>query len=115
MDTLEDTLKNDRKIIREILTEYALIPYAYGEIERKTVFDSECDRYLLMILGWEGVKHVHGCLIHIEIINDKIWIQRDGTEDGVAEDLLRAGIPKERIVLGFRSPATRKLTEFAAM
>ena len=98
-----------------IQTEYAQIPCAYGEIERKTVFDSDCDRYLLMILGWEGVKPVHGCLIHIEMINNKIWSQRDGTEDGVAGDLLRTGIPKQRIVLGFRSLATRKLTEFAVM
>ena len=41
------------------------------------------------------------------------WIQQDGTEDGIATDLMVAGIPKERIVLGFKRPESRKYTEFA--
>ena len=40
--------------------------------------------------------------IHLEIINDKIWIKNDDTERGVATDLLEAGVPKEQIVLGFQ-------------
>ncbi|MBC6479825.1 MAG: XisI protein [Hormoscilla sp. GM7CHS1pb] len=57
-------------------------------------------------------KHlVHSCLIHIAIADDKIWIHRDGT--GVAGDLLAAGVPKDRIVLGFYHPDTRKITDFA--
>lgn len=110
-----DTLEQDRQIIQTIISEYAKIPYAYGEIERHSVFDSERDRYLLMIIGWEGVRQVHGCIIHVEIIDGKIWIHRDGTEDGIASELLKAGIPKERIVLGFKSPQIRKHTGFAVV
>ncbi len=77
------------------------------------MFDRDSDRYLLMIVGWEGVRQVHGCIIHVEIIDDKIWIHRDGTEDGIAGELLEAGIPKERIVLGFKSSRMRKHTGFA--
>ncbi|MBD1808342.1 XisI protein [Microcoleus sp. FACHB-SPT15] len=108
-----DTLEQDRQIIQKVISEYAQIPYAYGEIERHTVFDCSSDRYLLMIVGWEKVRQVHGCIIHIKIINGKIWIHRDGTEDGIANELLNAGIPKERIVLGFKSPKIRKHTGFA--
>ncbi len=89
------------------------MPYAYGEIELQTVFDYEQNHYLLMLVGQEGIRRVHGCLIHLDIVKDKIWIQRDGTEHGVANDLLAAGIPKEQIVLGFRSPEMRQWTEFA--
>lgn len=42
----------------------------------------------------------------------KIWIEVDGTEGGVAYDLLRAGVQKEDIVLGFLHPNRRKLVEF---
>jgi len=49
----------------------------------------------------------------VEIIDSKIWIHRDGTEDGIASELLKVGIPKERIVLGFKSPRMRKHTGFA--
>ena len=55
----------------------------------------------------------HGCIIHLEIINGKIWIQRDGTEDGIATDLLAAGVPKSDIVLAFHPPEIRQHTDFA--
>ena len=108
-----DTLTEYRELVQKILREYAEIPYAHGDIQSQTVFDMDEDHYLLMILGREGVRRVHGCIVHIDIINDKIWIQRDGTEDGIATELLSAGVPKDRIVLGFRSPEMRKHTEFA--
>jgi len=108
-----DTLDNYRQLIRTILTEHAKVPYAYGDIQIEPVFDREADRYLLMIHGRENDRRVHGCLVHVDIINGKIWIQRDGTERGVANELVEAGVPRDHIVLGFRSPAVRKHTEFA--
>ena len=39
-------------------------------------------------------------------------IQRDGTERGIAQELLDAGVPKDRIVLAFRSLAKRQLADF---
>ena len=46
-----DTLDTYRQLIQKILTEYAQIPYAHGDIQIEPVFDSESDRYLLIILG----------------------------------------------------------------
>jgi hypothetical protein len=54
-------------------------------------------------------------LLHIDIINHKLWIQHDGTEEGVAVDLVAAGIPKEQIVLAFRTLEQRKHTDFAVL
>jgi hypothetical protein len=108
-----DTLDTYRQLIEKILTEYARIPYAYGEIQIQTVFDRASDHYLLMLVGREGVRRVHGCLVHVDIINGNIWIQRDGTEHGIARDLLEAGVPKDHIVLAFHSPEARRNTEFA--
>src|SRR4051812_22689177 len=48
-----------------------------------------------------------------DIKGDKLWIQRDGTEHGVARELLEAGVPKNHIVLAFRSPELRRSTDFA--
>ncbi|HDN26052.1 MAG TPA: hypothetical protein ENG03_02940 [Thioploca sp.] len=50
----------------------------------------------------------------MDIINDKLWIQRDDTEDGVAQELVNAGIPKDQIVLGFHPAEVRPHTEYAA-
>ncbi|MFN6518838.1 MAG: element excision factor XisI family protein [Nostoc sp. CreGUA01] len=54
--------------------------------------DRTATNYIVMTLGWQGEQRVHGCIIHIEIINGKIWIQRDGTEYGIANELVAAGI-----------------------
>ncbi|MBD2314155.1 XisI protein [Desertifilum sp. FACHB-1129] len=108
-----DYLESYREIIQNVLLPYTRIPYAYGDLKCKTVFDRESDSYLLVTLGWEGVKRVHGCLVHLDIINGKIWVQRDDTEDGVTGELLAMGIPKEHIVLGFHPPDVRVYTEFA--
>jgi hypothetical protein len=56
---------------------------------------------------------VHGCLVHIDILDGKLWIQRDGTEQGIATELVAAGIPKDAIVLAFHPPEIRPHTEYA--
>ena len=66
-----------------------------------------------MLVGWDNGRRVHGTTIHIDIIDDKIWIQYDGTESGVALDLVEAGVPRESIVLAFRPPEIRPHTGFA--
>jgi hypothetical protein len=53
------------------------------------------------------------CLVQVDLINGKFWIQRDGTEYGIAQELADAGISEERIVLASKSLETRTLTEFA--
>jgi hypothetical protein len=108
-----DAIEKYRQIIQAVLTRYTQIPYAYGAIESETVFDQEADRYLLLIIGWNGVKRVHGCLVHLDIIEGKVWIQRDDTEYGIAYELEQAGIPKQQIVLGFQTPDVRPFTEYA--
>jgi XisI protein len=62
-----------------------------------------------MDVGWDKDRRVHGCLVHIDLIDGKIWIQRDGTEDGIAADLERAGIPKEDIVPRVSSAGTEAI------
>ena len=108
-----DTLTNYRQIIEKILKEYAALPYAYGELERELIIDKSENSYLLLTIGSENKQRVHGCLIHIDIINNLVWIQRDGTEDGITNELVNAGIPKNQIVLAFHPVNVRKHTEYA--
>ncbi len=108
-----DNLDRYRDIIETILDGHTKIPYAYGEIQIEAVFDRQRDRYLVVNTGWDDGKRVHGALVHVDITDGKFWIQRDGTEDGIATELLEAGVPREHIVLGFRSPELRQHTEFA--
>ena len=43
--------------------------------------------------GWKGNQRIHSLLITLKI-GDKIWIQEDNTEEGIATDLERFGILK---------------------
>ena len=109
-----DTLNSYRQIIESALTEIAKIPRRDKDVIYKTVFDHQNDSYLIICQGWEKNRRIHHCLVNIEIMNGKIWIQEDNIEYGVALDLEEAGIPKSDIVLGFQHPSVRPYTEYAA-
>ncbi len=113
MDTLEDKLTRYRDIIENLLTEIASVPYAYGEVQDKTIFDRKADRYAVVSEGFDKDGRVHHFVVHIEIINHKVWLQADNTDRVIAHELEQAGIPKSDIVLGFRPPHIRSLTEYA--
>jgi hypothetical protein len=108
-----DYLNTYRQIIRSILKPYADINYANVNVKNRVAFDRETDQYIVLSEGWDHQRHLHSVLLHIEIINGKVWVQYDGTEDGITDELLKAGIPKEDIVLGFHEPDVRPHTGFA--
>jgi hypothetical protein len=110
---MED-LDTYRRIIRDLIREYAQYQPAYGDVQVETIFDEANDHYELMYSGWKQPYRIHGSVIHIDIRDEKVWIQYDGTEDGVADRLVEAGIPKDRIVLAFKPPEIRPHTGFAA-
>ncbi len=109
-----DTLDAWRDTLERVLTAHAAIPYAFDQVRTEVVLDRVRDRYLLVDVGWRGSERVHGGLVHVDIIEGRIWIQYDGTEHGIANELVEAGVPRDRIVLGFQPPAVRPHTGFAA-
>jgi len=81
--------------------------------ETTYVTDTVNDRYLYMHYGWSGREYNYGIYIHIDIIGEKIWLQRNYTEDEVVDKFIEAGVPHEDIVLGFIAPYMREATPFA--
>ena len=109
-----DRVERYKALARQAICDFAAqIPLQEG-IEDKLVFQDEIGYYALMDLGWEGHRRIYGNILHLDVKENKIWIQHDGTEDGVVDFLLENGVPKQDIVLGFRSPDVRHLTDFAA-
>lgn len=107
-----DTLTQYRQHIKTILSEHARLVWD-NRIKAETIFDTEQDRYQLIYVGWRNSKRVYGVILHLDIIDNKIWIQQDGTEIGVANTLVELGVPKENIVLAFDPPNLRQYTDFA--
>ena len=101
-----------REIVRGIIEEYASYKPSHGQIDTEAIVDREHDHYEVMHLGWDGVRRVHGSVVHLDIIGGKVWLQYDGTNRPVADELIAAGIPAEDIVLAFHPAELRPLTGF---
>ena len=104
---------NYKEIVQKILESHVK-NRSNSQTEVQLIFDTERARYQVLNIGWQDLTRVFGCIIYVEIKDGKIWIERDGTEAGVANELVEAGVPKQDIVLGFKAPYKRKFTEFAA-
>ena len=76
------------------------------------IFDLQGDHYQLMNVGCHGNRRLRDCVLQIDLKNDKIWIQHDGTEIGVANELVEWGVPKEDIILAYHAPYKRQYTGF---
>lgn len=111
-----DRITQYRQIIERVLTEaWEFIgPTNDEDIEYKLMFDRKRDNYALIAVGFSNKRRIHHFLIHLEIINDKVWLQADNTDWIIARDLERAGLSKNEIVLGFQEPKVRPYTEYAA-
>jgi hypothetical protein len=104
---------NYRELVKQLLAPYFNYQNSGDPIDIEVIFDEERDRYLILHVGWQDEQRIHGCPVHIDIKDGKIWIQRDFTEAGLAHELVEMGVPKEDIVLAFRSPFVRQFTGFA--
>jgi hypothetical protein len=107
-----DSLNNYRKLVKQILTEYAEIPVFDSAIKNETIFDGENDRYMLLNIGWFNDQRIHHCVIHIDIIDGLVWIQANNTDRLIAEELVAAGVPAKSIVLGLQPPDVRPYTAY---
>lgn len=107
-----------RQVIEKVLAEKAdfyrrVNEQSVDENMVETVFDREKDKYVLFNIAWEKYERTYYAVAHLDIINGKIWIQKDATEEGIATDLENLGVPKNKIVLAFHSPTLRKYGEYA--
>jgi hypothetical protein len=102
---------DNQLLIEQVLQSWS--DYAFKETG-KTVFDRLNNRYLLLEVAWNNEQRIYDVVVHVDIIDNKFWIQEDKTPTGIGNDLLEHGIPKERIVLAFYPLDHRKNGTFAA-
>ncbi len=103
-----------RETIQKLLTIRAESRSSQDPVTSQTVFDLKNDHYQMVNLGWKnGNTRIYGCAIHVDIIDGKIWVQQDGTEDAIADQLVAEGVPTQDIVLAYQAPHVRQYTDFA--
>lgn len=106
-------LKQDVQIVEQILCDLAAA-YATADPSRTIMtFDRERGQFLLIDEGWDGYRRIYHVWVHVELRDGKFLVHEDGTEEGVANLLVNAGVSRDRIVLAFHAPNLRDATEFA--
>lgn len=110
-----DKLAQYRELIKQVLTEYDNLSRQSPDTHSETclVFDETHDHYLWLTVDWQGSKRLKYTHVHIRIKNEKIYIEEDFTEEGIATELMRLGVTSNDIVLAFQPPDVRKFTDFA--
>ena len=114
-----DQVERYRSYIQQLLSDRASrsmksILTSSLDVEAQTIFDRDHDQYQFVYVGWKrnGFRD-YGCLLHLDINDGKIWVQYDGTEGGIAHELVELGVPKSDIVLGYQAPEMRPYSNFA--
>jgi hypothetical protein len=108
-----DRLARYREIIRRVLDKYAAWKPSSDQVTSEVIYDPAHDHFELKYLGWDGRRRIHNTVFHLDIIDGKIWVQHDSTDRPIALELVRAGVPRSDIVLGFHPADLRQHTEFA--
>lgn len=89
--------------IRNVFAKYIQWSQSNGLVETISVCDDETGNYLLMNVGWNNYQRCHGVFIHLRIMEGKIQVEWNGTED-IIEELIAQGIPQSAFVAAFRHP-----------
>lgn len=108
-----DKLEQYQKLVGRLLEEYSQLKPAYGQIETEFLVDKDNTSFAVFRTGWLKDTRIHGAILHVDVKDDKIWIEYDGTDRPIADELVEAGVPKEDIVLAFQPEELRAHTGFA--
>ncbi len=109
-----DKLALYRQYVQDLLKQRAEIKSANPAMETQLIFDTERDHYQIVHTGWKSSsKRTYGCVVHVDIKDGTIWVQYDGSEIAIADQLAELGVPKQDIVLAYQAPHVRQYTDFA--
>lgn len=107
-----DKVTRYQNLIKQHLTQWADFMKSQPRPGEEIIlaFDDHHQHYILMKSRWldggNGGRSQH-IPLRVSIKNEKIWIEDDHTEDGIATFFLDNDVSAEDIVLGFQPPVMR--------
>lgn len=107
-----EKIKKYREIIHQLLAEYRafLTELTKTDVDTEILCDDKNDQYMLMRIGWRSETRVHRPLLYLRLKDGKIRVEEDWTKEGIANELMKAGVPASDIVLAFNPPSLRNET-----
>jgi hypothetical protein len=84
-----------------------------SEVQTIFVRDTTNNHYQIVRMGWRNGQQVFNVIFHIDIINGKIWLQRNMSDYDIIGDIEAQGVPQSDIVLAFHTAEMRPHTGYA--
>lgn len=102
-----------QNIVEKVLENFVSERSKYeSPIQTQLIADTRNHHYQVLRTGWLKGKQVFNVIFHIDIINGKIWLQRNVSDYDIIEDIEQFDVPKSDIVLAFHSPTMRAATGY---
>ena len=109
-----DRTERYRALIKELLTEVAEYTPPTENIRTDICFDDERGHYQIYYIGWENDERILDVIMHMDLIDGKIWVQENATDIGLNEIFFRSGVLYEDIVYGTEPPYVRERMRMVA-
>ncbi|WP_428655190.1 XisI protein [Runella sp.] len=111
-----EKLKKYQLILSELVESFAKAAFSVQPgLENQAITDMIHNHFQVVTLGWENGKFVFDILLHFDIKDDKIWIQQNWTDVLIDEELIKKGVEKADIVVGFLPPYAREYAQLATV
>lgn len=107
-------LSRYRSILQHVIEQHANAPGIPESVKGVAVCDVAHGRYLLMDIGWLPEGRAHDVVVHLHLRDGKVVVEWDGIEDGIAGDLIDAGIEPQDIVYAKREYLPQDFVESIA-
>ena len=100
-----EKIEKYRRIVKNIIQKYGSFKSSYDKIDEYAICDEQTDNYILFNVGWHpSGRRQQGYPIHIRIKDGKVWVEWDGTDQEIVQQLIDAGVDENDIVLGWERP-----------
>jgi XisI protein len=97
-----EKLEHYQKILTKFVEDFAEKPFSIQKnLENQALIDTKHNHYQVVTLGWDKNSFVYSPILHFDIKNDKIWIQQNWTDIMLDNELIKMGVDRNDIVLGF--------------
>lgn len=97
-----EKLAKYQRILSEFVEEFANAPFSVQpQLENQAITDTVHNHFQVVTLGWDKGKFVFDIVMHFDIKDGKIWIQQNWTDILLDDELIKRGVEKADIVVGF--------------
>lgn len=106
-------LNHYRILITQVLQAHAAMTAEPSNYDTTVVCDIQTGTYRLIDTEITAGRRQDYIVAQLVLREGKVWVERDGIEYGIGQDLLEAGIPADDIVIGVSHGRPLTLAEAA--